>query len=68
MWYTCVSITKIIIGLLFDEDIGKCDLEEKVECFDCPERDDPFNLVYFPDKKNCAGYYICLKGEPQPFT
>lgn len=60
--------TQIFSGLLFDASISKCDVESKVECYECPEKDDPFNLVYYPNKRNCAGYYICLKGTPQPFT
>lgn len=58
----------IFAGLLFDVEIQKCDMELKVECYECPDKDDPSNLVYYPNKRDCAGYYICLKGKATPFT
>uniref|UniRef100_A0A336M1M0 CSON015616 protein n=1 Tax=Culicoides sonorensis TaxID=179676 RepID=A0A336M1M0_CULSO len=55
-------------GLLFDEAEESCNFEHEVPCLECPQPDDPFNLVYHPNKQNCKGYYICLKGQAMPQT
>lgn len=49
-------------GYAFDYVAEDCDTELKADCLVCPPQTPP-KLTYYPDKKDCNGYYLCLNGE-----
>lgn len=48
-------------GLVYDYVAKGCEVPEKANCLVCPP-ENPAKLVYYPDKKNCNGYYLCANG------
>lgn len=66
-YYICLEGGTLIegdcgAGYVFDYVVKACNVPEKAECFVCPPQNPP-KLVFFPNKKNCNGYYVCLNGE-----
>lgn len=53
-------------GLEFDPVVLQCVLPINSTCLilNCPEESD--KPVFLPNKKDCGGYYICVRGEPVP--
>ncbi|XP_058117776.1 probable chitinase 10 [Anopheles ziemanni] len=45
-------------------DLAYCDLQEQV----CPEKDDPFKLVFVADRFDCSKYYYCYNGKFHPHS
>ena len=77
-YFLCVGGNKIerrcSPGFLFSRKFRSCVPPEMSECeeparvWECPEEDDLGNLVFLPNKKNCAKYYLCFGGEQIPMA
>lgn len=50
-------------GTAFDYVYKSCDLESKADCLTCPSDG---NLYYLPDRKDCAGFYLCYNNQIAP--
>lgn len=59
-------------GLHFSRETRTCmdprDAGCEEELFECPDEDDPDNLVFFPNVEDCAKYYLCFGGEKIPLS
>lgn len=51
-------------GLEFDPIVKQCVLNKDSTCeiLNCPESSD--EVIFLPNKRDCAKYYVCVKGNP----
>lgn len=49
-------------GYKFDDINERCQLDWLADCLDCPAKDTVHQIKYYPDRKNCNGFYVCSRG------
>lgn len=60
-------------GFHFSRKDSSCMPKREAGCEDfehvweCPEKDNPDNLVFLPNTENCSKYYLCFNGQQIPF-
>jgi hypothetical protein len=60
-------------GLHFSRALRECTTPEDAKCevdsvLKCPKVDDPNNVIFLPNTKDCSMFYVCFSGEPHPIT
>lgn len=67
-FFTClegdIHVSDCGEGYAFDDHTGRCDFEWRADCLNCPQENvtGVEEVTRLPDKKNCAGFYICVNG------